>query len=119
MTFQWVNRLMGAQAMSVRCIALGGGIVGVETTVTIFVKLRLVKRGHLISFERPNFHSTSDAAWGWLGWLGMAADLDPLVGVRHHRDQQVDQHNSCDQHVDGKHQLEQVHQAFRVLLRQV
>ena len=36
-----------------------------------------------------------------------AADacLNPLVGVRHHRNQQVDQHHRCDQHVKAEDEL--------------
>ena len=39
------------------------------------------------------------------------ACLDPLVGVRHHRNQEVDQDDGGDQHVKGKDYLEEIHQA--------
>ena len=42
-------------------------------------------------------------------------DLYPLVGVRHHGNQEVDQDNGGDQHVKGKDYLEEIHQAGRVV----
>ena len=37
--------------------------------------------------------------------LGADACLNPLVGVRHHGNQQVDQHHRCDQHVKAEDEL--------------
>ena len=42
-------------------------------------------------------------------------DLYPLVGVRHHGNQEVDQDDGGDQHVKGKDYLEEIHQAGRVV----
>ena len=41
--------------------------------------------------------------------------LDPLVGVRHHGNQEVDQDDGGDQHVESKDDLEEIHQAGRVV----
>ena len=41
--------------------------------------------------------------------------LDPLVGVRHHGNEEVDQDDGGDQHVKGKDYLEEIHQAGRVV----
>ena len=49
----------------------------------------------------------------------MGKDLYPLVGVRHHGNQEVDQDDGGDQHVKGKDYLEEIHQAGRVVWRHV
>ena len=48
-----------------------------------------------------------------------AEDLYPLVGVGHHGNQEVDQDDGGDQHVKGKHYLEEIHQPRRVVRRHV
>ena len=66
---------------------------------------------YLMSFARPNFHSTSDCCWKGNcevctgAQSANAACLDPLVGVRHHRNQKVDQHHRCHQHVEPEDKL--------------
>ena len=77
---------------------------------------------YLISFDSPNFHSTSDWACKTIlvsPWGKVGKDLYPLVGVRHHRNQEVDQDDGGDQHVKGKDYLEEIHQAGRVVWRHV
>ena len=49
------------------------------------------------------------------GHWALGKDLYPLIGVRHHGNQEVDQDDGGDQHVKGKDDLEEIHQAFRVV----
>ena len=66
---------------------------------------------YLMSLARPNFHSTSDCCWKGNcevctgAQSAKAACLDPLVGVRHHRNQKVDQHHGGHQHVESENKL--------------
>ena len=107
--------LIGDGAMSVRCIDLRNRVKRFfSLAVKTASRLRILISGHffyLMSFARPNFHSTSDCCWKGncevctSAQSAKAACLDPLVGVRHHRNQKVDQHHRCHQHVEPEDKL--------------
>ena len=61
-----------------------------------------------MSFAKPNFHSTSDCCckeYELFCCMSQSSYLNPLVGVGHHSNQEVDEDHRGDQHVEPKHKL--------------
>ena len=71
----------------------------------------------LINLARPNFHSTSDCCC-WKQFLASNSKsivyLNPLISIRHHSNQKIDEHNSSNQHVQSKHKLVKIGKRVRV-----